>query len=242
MIESITFLRPERIDGELMSMPYTPIGAFTTQVSGKYSPENLGLFDYTKLVPVPCTFPKGREILLYTHEFAVTTPEEAERPFDKTQIDFLRSVRDNPIHFVYDINGLDEGYMGESTSIETAYAMALEKPILIARGKNIHFGERVPQGIQEIITKNIPKLSIGDLDDWVKCPYIYEPEEDIAKTVSLHANKAFGPPEYDITSEDRQVIMHNVLGLTRKYRKAWKEFQEERSTTRSSARTERIEP
>lgn len=198
-----------------------------TQVSSKYTPDNPGVFRYKDLVPMPCSFPRGNEIILYTQEFAITTPDEAVKPFDVTQIEFFRSIRENPVHFVYNVNGEDEGYMGESTSIETAYSMAMDKPILVARKNNIHFGERVPTPIKEIITKNMDKLNVGDLEDWINCPYVFEPEEDIAKTVNLHAIRAFGPHEYDITPTDRKVIMKNVYELTRKYRQAWNAYRAE---------------
>jgi hypothetical protein len=198
---------------------------FETQISSRWTPENPGVFAYKERLGelgIATSFPKGAEILLYTAQgFAITTEEERTTPFDKTQVDFLRSIRRNDLHIVYNVHGDDRGYLGESTSVETAYALALRKPILLEERQLLHFGEKVNPAIAEIIDKNVshmdtysPMDSISDALDW----------KDAADTIAAIAKKRGSKLNYDMTDQDRRVIMLNALDLTRKYRQAWNEF------------------
>lgn len=195
-----------------------------TQISSKYSPDNVrGVFYYKNRlgrVAVGTAFPAGDEILLYAHEFAVTTPEEGTLPFDKTQINFFRRVKENPIHVVYNVNNNDSGYLGESASVETAYALTLGKPILMMDRHGLHFGAKVDPAIAGIVDKNCMRM--GTMAPLVWGIEAYGVEDPSNYLYDLAAG---GYPEYDITEQDKVTVMKNVLDVTRKYRKAWNAFQ-----------------
>lgn len=96
-----------------------------TQISGKYSPENTPLYDFKGWLTasgISVLFPKGNSVITFSEGFAITHPDEEITPFDITEVAFLRSVRNSPVHIVFniykDIEGnLYEGRLGESASI-----------------------------------------------------------------------------------------------------------------------------
>lgn len=105
-----------------------------TQLSSRYSPDNLTLFDFKRHLrasAVDATYPIGDDIIGYDQGFAITVEEEAHVPFYSSELRFLRQVKANPLHIVFNINGGHEGYIGESTSVETAYAMLLDRKSVV---------------------------------------------------------------------------------------------------------------
>ena len=64
-----------------------------TQISGKYSPGNIGVFQLReKLLSdgIDIAFPVGSSIIQYVLEFAVTVPHEATTPFHETEVEFYK--------------------------------------------------------------------------------------------------------------------------------------------------------
>lgn len=74
--------------------------AIRTQISGKYSPDNLGVFEFKEQLveaDVDIAFPVGDGIIEHSVGFAVTVPQEAHTPFHITELEFLREIRKNPL-------------------------------------------------------------------------------------------------------------------------------------------------
>jgi hypothetical protein len=151
-----------------------------TQVSGKYSPDNPGLFAFRdRLVGlgVQVGFPAGGTIIEYAEDFAITTPEEADTPFPDTEEAFLRAAIRSDFHIVYNIWGDEDGYIGESTAIETVRAMATGVPTVWLRppgrlsphmdGYLVHFVKRACLGAWVEPLDRLPdaelKIAIGKL-------------------------------------------------------------------------------
>jgi hypothetical protein len=199
---------------------------YDTQISSKYSRGNPGIFVYQeRLRKVGCSpsYPRGEQIIIFTpQEFAITTEQEAQTPFDKTQIDFFRKIRDCQFHTVYNVNGEDKGYLGESASIETAYAIVLGKRILLEDVNGLHFGQKVKPEIAAVITRNKKYMDSTAPIKWgIEA---YGDEKTWEYMDELKRGK-YGYPEYDVRDQDKEVVMKNVLDLTRKYRQAWNEFK-----------------
>jgi hypothetical protein len=197
-----------------------------TQISSKYSPDNArGVFFYKdrlSSVAVTTAFPAGEQILVYSHGFAITTPEESVVPFDRTQVDFFRKVKKNPVHVVYNVNNKDTGYLGESASVETAYALTLGKPIFMMDRHNLHFGDKVDPAIARIVDKN--RIRMRTMSPLVWGIEAYD-ENHVSDYLYDVAAGRYGYPDYNITEQDEGVVMKNVLSLTRKYRETWNEFK-----------------
>ncbi len=67
--------------------------ALRTQISGRYSLDNLGVFAFKKQLVeagLDVAFPVGDEIIEHSCGFAITVPHESTTPFHKTEVKFLR--------------------------------------------------------------------------------------------------------------------------------------------------------
>ena len=107
-----------------------------TQVSGRYSPDNPGVFELRQrlvAMGMDVRFPAGDSIVEYVEGFAITTPEERAVAFHDTELAFLDSIRKCDLHIVYNLWASEEGYIGESTAVETIRAMSRGVPTVWLR-------------------------------------------------------------------------------------------------------------
>ncbi len=185
-----------------------------TQISGKYSPDNAALFRFKQLLKqagLHVSFPVGDEIIEYEEEFTITVPQESRVPFHLTEEEFYRRIEENHIQIVYNLYGLQEGYMGESTVVETAYAMVCNKPIILLRDP--FFGKRASRTLADIIVANKEKLFIHPLDLLS------------AEGVRLYIQNILASPvDYDLGGEAISLIRYEMIILTEKYRVAWERY------------------
>jgi hypothetical protein len=127
-----------------------------TQISGKYSPDNTGIFDFRQRLidlGIQVSFPAGGEILEYPQGFAITTPHERTVPFSETERAFLASIGCSDFHIVYNVLGDEDGYIGESTAVETLDAVSHGVPTVWLRppGRlSPHIGKKL-----EIFTRRL---------------------------------------------------------------------------------------
>lgn len=108
----------------------------STQISGKYSPDNPDLFAFRqRLVAfgMDVRFPAGNDIIEYAENFAITVPHERVTPFPDTERAFMGSIGTSDLHIAYNVWGAEEGYIGESTAIETIEALAHNVPTVWLR-------------------------------------------------------------------------------------------------------------
>jgi len=181
-----------------------------TQISGKYSQEESRLFDFKKLMEnakVHVNYPAGEEII--EGNFAITSENERGQSYDKTELSFLRSVKDTPVHIVYNLFKENEGYIGESASIEVAYALAHNKPLVLLRDPV--FAESVPDEIKEIITQKTDKINVANLDQ-------FKPEE-LEKFINELSDKKV---DYELSDDQKTKCMHYIRHLLKEKRRAWK--------------------
>jgi hypothetical protein len=192
-----------------------------TQISGKYSPDNLELFAFKKRVQetgAVVSYPAGDSIISYPQGFAITVPKEGEVPFHDTEVDFLVEIGKSDIQITYNRCGSRDGYLGESTAVETAWAMMLQKPVVLVGP----------------ITETSPDISPAVLE-------IVECHLDTATVLPLHTYdvSVLGEALHDVVaistpqplSQEHMTALHlEVARLLTKYSAAWSQFCSNRYT------------
>ncbi len=189
-----------------------------TQVSGKYSPDNPGVFDFKRQLVeagMDVRFPAGDEIIEYSCGFAITAPHESETPFHTTEVNFLREIRGNQLQITYDMYGENEGYVGESTGIETAYALLCNKPTVLVRPPG-EYSPTIARPIKALIEKYK-----GDM--------IIEPLDRLDPTTLKRrvGEIAFAKVDFGLLDEERAMVMCEAIELTRKYRDSWAVYKQQ---------------
>lgn len=183
-----------------------------TQISGKYSPDNAGgLFQFKRQLQqadIDVAFPVGDAIIEYEQEFAITVPQEAETPFHTTQVEFFRQIKENSVQTVYNMYNDNHGYMGESTTVETAYALTQDKPIVLLREPA--FAPRAPLALRGLINDYRSQISIDPLDRM--------DQDDLAGYMQDLSRQQVS---YGLTTDEKSTVMREALDLTRKYKQSW---------------------
>lgn len=194
---------------------------FRTQISGKYSPDNPGVFEMKRQLVeagVDVRFPVGDEIIEYSLGFAITVPHEAEVPFHGTQVKFFREIRDNHLQITYDVYGELDGYVGESTGIETAYALVCNKPIILLRPP-VAYSATLPPQIRALIERYLDGMVIATID---RLP-MSQLADFVHQTGGLRV-------DYGLTQAEKDMVMIEALTLTKKYRALWQEYGSRQQT------------
>lgn len=188
-----------------------------TQISGKYSLDNPGVFAFKRQLVeagVDVAFPVGDAIIEHSCGFAITVPHEAETPFHKTEVQFLREIRANPLQVTYNIYGDEDGYVGESTGLETAYALVHNKPIVMLREPRSYSPTIVPT-IQALVERYKDAVLVEKIDKLGR-----------AALTDRLAEIAVSRVDYGLSSEEVDIVMGGVLALTKKYRRDWDQYLE----------------
>ncbi len=191
--------------------------ATRTQIGGKFSSEDLRLFNFKQALEsagIHVNYPAGEGIIDAPEGFALTDETERAVPFHKIELEFLRSIKETPVHIVFNIFKDKVGYIGESASIEIAYALAHNKPLVLLREPD--FSATVPDEIREIIEKARDAIHIIDLDN--KDPH--ELTEYINELIS-------NPIDYQLTDEDKKVCMRYIIRLIREKKDDFKKMEQE---------------
>lgn len=191
------------------------------QIGGKYGPDNPPLYAFKKQLQkagIEVLFPKGDAVLEQAHGFAITHESEKRKPFDAAEMNFLRALKKNPIHIICNVyedakGQIHEGYMGEAASIEAAYALAHNKPLVLVRPPE--FAKTAPEAIRKLIEEKRSQVTIQRLDDLDPDKLLAFLDEEKKKRV-----------DYGLTEDEKAMVMKQILNLARSYRKDWKKFKE----------------
>jgi hypothetical protein len=186
------------------------------QVSAKYSPDNFGLFPFKKHLEsagFEVAYPVGDAIIEYTLGFAVTTPAEREVPFHLTELDFLRTIGRSDVQIMYNIWGAKDGYVGESTAVETAFALMIGKPVVALREMASYSPDLAPEVI-DILEAHRRVMLVEPLDKI--------PAAETRSRVDAWVNT--GPPVADLSGPEMATINIQVALLTSKYQTTWDEY------------------
>lgn len=134
----------------------------TTQLGGKFSVEDNGLFNLKKKLinsNIKVNYPKGESIVTVQNGVPLTfDPQKEKKSFYEIEIQYLKSIRDTDIHIVYNRHINDIGYIGESASMEIAYAILHNKHICLSYLPL--YSNKVDPTVKLLIDKNIDKILI----------------------------------------------------------------------------------
>jgi len=136
-----------------------------TQLGGKFSREENGLFDLRKHLissGINIEFPFSDGIVGEYKGIGVTFIPTPERTFYDIEIEFFNAIRINPVHIVHNKFKDQIGYIGESASIELGYAIMHNRPIIFLYEPT--FSEKVSPIIKELINANVELIKIKRLD------------------------------------------------------------------------------
>lgn len=189
-------------------MSHERCSSVETQIGGKFTREDLGLFVCKQRLikaGVKVRYPEGDGIVADYNGIAITFDPNKGKTFYDVETDYLKSIQETPLHVVYNKFKDKIGYIGESASVEIAHGMLYKKPIILLYSPL--FSENIPPHIKKILVRNIDNFIVKRLDlldeDSLKV-FI----EDTAKVSMV----------YDLVQGDRNSITHSVNTLLESYR------------------------
>ena len=154
----------------------------TTQLGGKFSIEDSGLFILKKVLVdagINVSYPTGDSIVTVQNGIPLTfNPKTEHRSFYEIEIAYLKSIKDSDIHIIHNKHLDNFGYIGESASVELAYALVHNKPVCLMYPPT--FSDKVHNSIKQVINKNVDLfLTINLLST----------SNDVHNTLSNYASK-----------------------------------------------------
>ncbi|OGZ58911.1 MAG: hypothetical protein A3B96_02175 [Candidatus Spechtbacteria bacterium RIFCSPHIGHO2_02_FULL_43_15b] len=136
-----------------------------SQLSGKFSKKDSGIFTLRKKLMkagIEIEFPFSDGIVGEYKGIAMTFVPTPERTFYDVELAFFEAIRRNPVHIVHNKYDKDCGYIGESASVEIAYAILHSKPVVLLYKPT--FSDKVQSAVKRLIETNISNLFIKRLD------------------------------------------------------------------------------
>lgn len=180
-----------------------------TQLGGKYSTEDDGLFKLKKTLQaagVLVSYPEGESIVVIKNGIPLTfDPYKSKLNFYQVEINYLKSIKDTDFHIVYNKFKDHLGYIGESASIEMAYALIFNKPIVLLYLP--FFSDKVPNDIKVFLKNNLIQIFIERLDMLDK------------KSLRKYLKKiSRSKIDYNIIVTDQIKILERIKKLLNKYK------------------------
>lgn len=140
--------------------------AIETQLGGKFSSKDMGLFhlkSHLRESGITVQYPEGDGIVAVRNGIELTfDPDKVSKSFYEVELIYLDRVRQNPVHIVHNKFIDHIGYVGESASVEVAFAMTHSKPIVLLYPSQL--GESVPPSIKDILIKRSDQFHVARLD------------------------------------------------------------------------------
>lgn len=135
-----------------------------TQLSGKLSKKDRGLFQLRESLigaGIDVQFPFAEIVGAYKG-IPVTFVPSRERSFYHVELEFFMAIRTNPVHIVHNKHGKSLGYVGRSASMEIAYAILHNKPIIFLY--KLRFSAGVPPSVRKLIEANTDRFFVRRID------------------------------------------------------------------------------
>lgn len=177
-----------------------------TQISGKYSNDDTGLFDlkiHLEKIGIKVNFPENSKIVAYRGGIPLTFIPTPERNFYDIEIEFFESIRVCEFHIVHNNYKDLLGYIGYSTSHEICFAMKENKKIVF-QFSNLLFSDSVPDDLKNIIMQK--------RNNFVFCT------SDILKETISYFTRFAGHCEYGLNKSEIEIINSRVLKLLASYK------------------------
>jgi hypothetical protein len=183
-----------------------------TQIGGKYSVKNAILFSLKRALEqggIAVSYPILDSLQL--------TPEgqyvayDPSLKFSQIELGYYRSIRGCSFHCVANSEVGNEGLIGQSASLEVAFAMAQGKPIFFTNG--VRIAPHVSDAIRAIVTRNLSGVHVlENLDSTAVAEGRIEPIAEIL--VAKHA------PVYDLDIDALRTIRRGIFRLFGTIRKS----------------------
>ncbi len=94
--------------------------------------------------------PATKEAVNPDEEFIILATDDPNKPPHKLEMDFMREIRKADFLYVADI----DGYIGQSTATEMAYARLKNLPVVVAEAIKT-FSSKIPEEAQELLRKTV---------------------------------------------------------------------------------------
>lgn len=173
-----------------------------TQISGKFSNEDDGVFQLKKKLEragITVEFPFGDMIVATYKGVPVTFKPTKKRSFYNVELAFFAAIKTNPVHVVHNKHEERCGYIGESASIETAYALLHAKPIVMLYSPV--FSEKVPECVQKLLRLNEGGFFIARIDTFT--------DKKLLASVADAAGNV--PVRYDLCDTETEISVMNAI-------------------------------
>ena len=181
-----------------------------TQISGKFSKKDRGIFNLKrKLIEagIMVQFPFGDKIVGEYKGIPITFSPTADESFYDVELAFFAAIRTNSVHIVHNKHERHRGYVGESASIEMAYAILHAKPIILLH--QLMLSDNVPRSVWKLIEENRKNLFVARID-------LFSPDKLIAyisKVVDIFSGK------HDLCDVETEIgVMDSIANLFESYR------------------------
>lgn len=136
-----------------------------SQLGGKLSEKDTELFVLKgKLIEagIDIQFPFGDKIVGDHKGIPVTFVPSRRRSFYDVELAFFEAIKQNPVHIVHNKYGRNRGYIGESASMEIAYAILHHRPIVFLYKPAC--SDNVPLPVEKLIRINSRHFTIERID------------------------------------------------------------------------------
>jgi hypothetical protein len=179
-----------------------------TQIGGKFSKHNLGLFDFKRRLAragIEVKYPIGDTIVKTFNGVDLTfDPEKLSLDFYTVETEYLKSIRYSSFHTVYNTFQECTGYIGRSAGMEVAYAMLHNVPIVMLYTP--FFQEAIDPAIRLFLTRKMHLFNILRLDSLPE-PEIYKKLIDVS-TIEV---------DYELSVEEEIGVMAYVQAVLKEY-------------------------
>lgn len=173
-----------------------------TQIGGKYHRDDNSVFRVkAKLTAlgISVSHPMADEIKATTADHGLAF-DPTVLSFSEVERDYYNSIRRSDFHTVCNQFGGQLGYIGESASLEMAYAMCHSRPIVLLHRAQIK--PAVDKYIRSILLKRLDRVTIFDL--LTTSDY---------KTMERLALLVRNPVDYDVSNTERRRVEASVTRL-----------------------------
>jgi len=108
-------------------------------------------------------------------------------------------IRANPFQVTYDIYGDEDGYVGESTGLETAYALVHNKPVVLLRSPT-RYSPTISPPIRDIVERYKDAVLVEGIDKLRRS----ELTDRLAEIALTEVN-------YGLSGDEVDIVMGGVL-------------------------------
>jgi hypothetical protein len=175
-----------------------------TQIGGKYHRDDTSIFRLKARLTalgISVSHPIADEIRATTSEYGLAF-DSTRFSFSEVERDYYKSIRTSDFHTVCNQFGDKLGYTGQSASLEIAYAMCHNRPIVMLH--RAQFRSTVDDHIRSLVLERLDSLATFDM--------LSASDQEIIDLLSVLTATTV---DYDIYSKERHEVEASVASLLR---------------------------